>query len=193
MNRVWLPPPQDFVKVNIFVVTLGVPLANGNENGVGIIMWYQNGFLIWGVMGLVPNTIFFKFSFGLYIEAWKKLIQEANIFIETEHFDSFHILRRQNFVKASREGLVAPIQAINACNPLLPLDYGPVCRIYTISAPRNQVVRLAANFGMMHLSELNRVIFDFIPIRNLLDTDIGWGLHLPALEEVENYGLGEVV
>lgn len=55
------------------------------------------------------------------------------------------------------------------------------------------MVRFAANYGMMHLSELSRVSYGFIPVRDLLDTDIGWGPNILALKDVDNYGLGEVI
>lgn len=32
------PTPQDFLKINVFVATPNAPIANGNENGVGVIL-----------------------------------------------------------------------------------------------------------------------------------------------------------
>lgn len=69
-----------------------------------------------------------------------------------------------------------------------------LCVVSILSASLgNQVTRFAANYGMMNLFELSLVTYNFIPIHDLLDTDIGWGPHPPVLEEVVNFGLGEVI
>lgn len=101
-----------------------------------------------------------------------------NVCVETKHVESFRILRRQNFEDADLFGPVAPIQAINACNPLFPCDTEPIYRIYPVLAERNQ----DANFN---LSLLN--------LTELLDADIGWGPNISSLELQPNYGLGEVI
>lgn len=51
MNNVWILPPEEFVKINIFEEVPDYPLANGNTNGVGIIIRDHNGFLLWDAMG----------------------------------------------------------------------------------------------------------------------------------------------
>lgn len=104
-----------------------------------------------------------------------------NMLIETEHAASFRLLRRQNFEEASREDLVAPIRAINACNPLLPSEADPIVRVYIVSEGRNQVARFVADFGMRNVDSLVEVDYSFVEMRNLLDNDIGWGPHLPPL------------
>lgn len=85
--------------------------------------------------------------------------------IETEHVESFHILRHQNYEEASQEGLVEAmaIKAINACNPVVPSPYEPICAgsIYTIFAERNQVARFVAFHGMESCSELVEVDLNF--------------------------------
>lgn len=98
------------------------------------------------------------------------------------HAVSFRILKRQNFEEASREGLVDPIRAINACNPLIPTETTPIVRVYTISEGRNKVARFAVVHGMQNEYELVEVDYSFIALRNLLDIDIGWGLTFLSLK-----------
>lgn len=60
MNRVWLPPPFGFVKINIFVAEPEALLVNGNPNSVGIIIRDHNGFFVWGVIGPVKDLTIFQ-------------------------------------------------------------------------------------------------------------------------------------
>lgn len=146
MNRVWLPPPQGFVKINIFMATAEAPLPNGNTNSIAIIIRYHNGFLVWGVMGPVRNLSEFQVQlWAIHLgmnEAYSRGYN--NTLIETEHSEYFGILRRQNYEEALREDLVDPIRAINACNPLLPSDSEPICRVYVVGEEFNQVARFVA-------------------------------------------------
>lgn len=113
--------------------------------------------------------------------------------METEHVESFRILKRQNFEEAVLEDLVEPIQAINTCMPLFPSEQEPLCRVYTISEEHNQVARFAAKYGMLHHSGLVEIDYSLTPLWDLLDIDIGWGTNLLALEVQPNFGLGKVV
>lgn len=138
INRVWIPPPRDFSKINIFVASPEAPLENGNENRVGLIMRDPNRFLIRGLMGLERNLNLLQVQLWSIHRGMKEAYTRGlnNVLVETEHVKSFRNLRHQNFVEASRKGLVAPIQAINACNPLIPSNNEPVCRIHIVSVPR---------------------------------------------------------
>lgn len=194
MENVWIPPPEGFAKVNIFVAVPNIPLENGNSNGVGIILRDHNGFLLWGTMGPVHGLTHFQtqlWSVHIMKEAYAR--GKNDVLIETEHVESFRILKRQNFEEASREGLVDAIQAINACNPLLPSDHDPICRVYPIEEERNQVARFAAEYGMFNLSGLVNIDYSFTPLRDLMDIDIGWGPYLPALQVQQDFGEGEVI
>lgn len=116
-----------------------------------------------------------------------------DICIETEHDESFRILRRQSFEEASREGIVKSVQAINACNPLTPLPYEPTCRIYTIFEGRNQLARFLAFKGLHTCSEIVNVDLSLSGLREILEDDIGWGHNLEANEIHPNFGRGEVI
>lgn len=195
MNRVWIPPPFDFVKINIFVAEPVSPLVNENPNSVGIIMRDHNGFLIWGVMGPIKDLSLFQVQLWSIHMGLKEAYTRGyfNTLIETAHAESFRILRRQNFEEALREGLVEPIRAINACNPLLPSNSDPICRVYTVSEGRNQVATFVANYGLLNAVGLVEVDYSFVAMRDLLDNDLGWGPHIPSLQAEPNFGNGEVV
>lgn len=195
MNRAWVPPPEGFAKVNLFVKVPEAPLANGNENGVGIVIRDHQGLLIWGSMGPVHGLTPFQVQLWTVHTGMKEAYARGynDVHIETKHEKSFRILKRQNFEEAVREDLVKPNQAINACNPILPSDHEPICRVYVIEEECNQVARFAANFGMLNHSSPVELDYSFIPLRDLLDIDIRWGPHLPALEMLPNFGGGEVV
>lgn len=171
------------------------PLANKNENGVGIIVHDHNGFLVWGVMGPIRDLTHFQvLLWSIHLGMKEAYAYGYNdVLIETEHVESFRILRRQNFEEAEREGLMKAIQAINTCNPLVPSNHEPICRIYPVEEERNQVARFAANYGMHNHSGLVEVDYSFTALRDLLNIDIGWGSHLQKLEVVPNFGVYEVV
>lgn len=73
-----------------------------------------------------------------------------NLCIEIEHVGSFRILKRQNYEEALNKGLVEVLQDINACDPLMPDDYEPICRIYPILETRNPVARHVAYYGLFN-------------------------------------------
>lgn len=90
MNRVWVPHPVEFVKINIFVATPVEPLANGNSNGVGIIMRNHNGFLVWGVMCPVKDLTEYQTQLWAIHKGMKEAYSRGffNTLIETEHVES---------------------------------------------------------------------------------------------------------
>lgn len=195
MNNVWIPPPEGFVKINIFEAIPDFPLDNGNTNGIGIILRDHNGFLLWGIMGPIHGLSHFQTQLWAIHMGMKEAYARGrnDMLIETEHVESFRILKRQNFEEASHEGLVGAIQAINACQPLLHSEFEPICRVYTIGEERNQVARFAAGYGMLNHSGLVNIDYSFMALRDLLDIDIGWGPHLPALQVQQDHVDGEVI
>lgn len=152
MNNVWIPPSEDFVKINIFEAVPDHPLANGNTNRVGIIIRDHNGFLLWGTVGPVHGLSHYQTQLWAIHKGMKESYARGrnDMLIETEHAESFHILKRQSFEEAAQEGLVDAIQAINACNTLIHTDHDPICRIYFVSAEMNQAARFAAEYGLHH-------------------------------------------
>lgn len=113
--------------------------------------------------------------------------------IQTEHMESFRILRRQNFEEANREGLMDIIKEINSCNPLVDLPYEPVCEIYPILANRNQPARFLAVRGLETCTDIVEVNLNMKELRKLLAIDIGWGSQQEPMSILPNFGLGEVV
>ncbi|KAK1401873.1 hypothetical protein POM88_001478 [Heracleum sosnowskyi] len=55
MEVVWFAPEDDLVKLNVFAVDLTPALANGNHNGVAIIMRDTEGQMLWAAMGPMNN------------------------------------------------------------------------------------------------------------------------------------------
>lgn len=96
-----------------------------------------------------------------------------NVLIETEHGESFRILRRQNYEEASSEQLVEPTRTINACNPLLPSVSGPICRVYNVRATCNQVAYFLASFALSNVDKLVEVDYGFQGMKDLLDNNMG--------------------
>lgn len=96
MERVWMPPPVGFAKINIFVAVPEEPVPNGNLNGISIIIRDHNGFLIWGIMGPVKDLNLFQVQLGVIHLGMKEAYARGygDLLIETEHEESFQILKR---------------------------------------------------------------------------------------------------
>ncbi|KAK1383623.1 hypothetical protein POM88_021358 [Heracleum sosnowskyi] len=125
----------------------------------------HNGFLICGVMGSFKDMTHFQAQLWAVHMGMKEAFSRSlnKMLIETERVESFRILCRQDFDEAaSRE------------------------------EERNKVARFGANYDMLHHSGLVEVDYSFQPMRDLLDNDIGWGPHLPALDTQPNFGQGEL-
>lgn len=195
MDNIWVTPPEEFVKINIFEAVPEFPLANGNTKGICIIIRDHNGFLLWGAMGPVHGLSHYQSQLWTIHKGMNESYTRGrnDMLIVTEHTESFRILKRQSFEEASQEGLVDTVQAINACNPLIHTDHEPICRIYTISEERNQAARFAAEYGMHHHSGLVNLDYSFVALRDLLDIDIGRGPHIPPLEVIHDHGDGEII
>lgn len=171
------------------------PLENGNTNGIGIVIRDHQGRFIMGLMGPIKEVTHFQAQLWAIHTSMKEAYSRNynDLCIETEHLESFRILRRRNFDEASREGVVKIIQDINACNPLSPLPYEPTCRIYTIFEERNQLARFLAFKGMHSCSEIVSVDLSLPGFREVLEDDIGWGQALEGIEILPNFGNGEVI
>lgn len=85
------------------------------------------------------------------------------------------------------------IRAINACNPLIPSNSEPICRVYIVSEERNQVATFLANYGLLHADGLVEVDYSFVAMRDLFDNDLGWSPHIPALHVDPKFGNDEVI
>lgn len=195
IHFVWVPPPFGYVKVNVFECVTEPPLHNGNSNSVGLVMRDHNGTFIWGETGAVQGLSHFQCQLWAVHKGIKETYRRGftNICVETEHVESFRILKRQNFEEAEQEGLVDVIQAINAYNPLSSGDYDPICRVYPILEERNMVARHVAQYGLEHCEALVEIDPSLPGLQDLLDKDIGWGPNIPSLQALPNYGLGEIV
>lgn len=55
MDNFWAPPEEWYVKVNVHFAPVDNALANGNTNGVGVIIRDSDGIKLWGAMGPMPG------------------------------------------------------------------------------------------------------------------------------------------
>lgn len=87
MNRVWIAPPEGFIKSNIFVVSPEVPLRNGNQNGVDIVLRNHRGFLVWGIIGPMHDLILFQTQLWAIHSSIKDAYARGfnDVLVETEH------------------------------------------------------------------------------------------------------------
>ncbi|KAK1370740.1 hypothetical protein POM88_036832 [Heracleum sosnowskyi] len=95
MDFAWVPPEEDYLKINVHSVRTEHLLFNGNVNGVSAIIRDQHGTKLWGAAGATKDrTLRQALLWGIQAAAVQCLrMGHQRIYIETDNREAFDIIR----------------------------------------------------------------------------------------------------
>ncbi|KAK1397048.1 hypothetical protein POM88_006911 [Heracleum sosnowskyi] len=189
MNNVWFPPPQNVVKINVHGVIDEIPWANGNTNGVGIIVRDHNSRFLWGIMAPMHGLEGFQSQIWAIHLAMKITFQRQipHVHIQSDNMIAFDMFVDQDEEELEEEGLTVVVQQINILfteynKPRQNLASQKSCKVYSVFTTRNRAPSYMAEFAFRNCSGLVEVPTPFGDLYEILDLDHGLGPNLPAFD-----------
>lgn len=194
LDQTWEIPREGFFKINVHYVAAPHPLANGNINGVGVIVRNRAGDDIWKATGPM-NTLNEEQALmagiqSACIEAQKRTWDHTHI--ETTNFQIYETVRAQeHFILEDHQ-----LEAYSLFNTVYANHFEEGStdrRISCIPAQMNSTAAYLAEYGMNNLTEFAEAQGLFGDLKYHLDRDMGMVIAAPVHEVMPNFGLGEVI
>lgn len=121
-----------------------IPLANGNTNGIGLVVRDHDGNSLWGIMGPLQGMEGFQYQLWAIHLAMKLAFvkQIPHVRIETDNIQAYNMLVDHDEEVLEAEGLVVAAQQIS----VLHAEYNKVrsdkylqktCRILSVFGTKN--------------------------------------------------------
>ncbi|KAK1369290.1 hypothetical protein POM88_035382 [Heracleum sosnowskyi] len=190
MEVAWFAPEDDFVKLNMFVVDVTLALANGNCNGVGIIMRDTEGQMLWAAMGPMNNKSKDEAELRALHSGmvWAVNMKRLKINIETSNMRVYDTIRFQEFIFLEDE-FVQVMKLINTLHANNFKDDTSVVRFSFISQELKGTAAFLANYGMEKVPSFALIPEVFDTLKERLDYDMG----LAVIDIAPNFREGEIV